>query len=338
MKRAPVILSIVFCTAAYAHAQNPVFSQFYTSSLYLNPALAGMESDVVLALNYRSQWAGINLPFRTFQFSVVHPITQQGIRTKHLGGVGATVLSDEAGQNREVTTYGFSFASGYNFHLSREGNHLITTGLQFGVIQRRVNMDALQWSSQYNPATGYDPSLPGEQFVSERVTSPVINAGAMWRLTRHNRMRQPRVFYQGFAISNINRPAGFFPDGNDALSMLYKIHGGYVHAFNNGIEVSPNYLIQYQNSMQINIGAYAAHTVQGSAQDLKISLGVWYRVDDSFIITTGFSTSRWNAGFSYDANTSSFGQNFQGSNAFEVSFQYRIGILKTLRTFSTPLI
>jgi hypothetical protein len=41
-------------------AQDPVFSQFYTSSMFLNPALSGFEKDVVLGLNYRSQWTGVN--------------------------------------------------------------------------------------------------------------------------------------------------------------------------------------------------------------------------------------------------------------------------------------
>lgn len=338
-----LLISILFFFAmAIARAQDPVFSQFYTNSLYLNPALSGLEKDVVLGMTYRSQWAGVNLPFRTFQLSALHPIIQQGVRSKHLGGFGATLFSDEAGPNREIVSQGFSFASSYNFHFDRSGNHLLAAALQFGLLQRRINMDVLQWSSQYSSMLGFDPSLPGETFVSERMTTPVINAGLVWRLIIDNRIDPIKMFYQGLAVSNINRPRGFHVNSKDAVSILYKLHGGYLHTFDNGFEVSPNYLIQHQQSTQINIGAYGAYTLSAitptAVNDIKVSLGFWYRIDDSYITTMGISTPSWNAGLSYDANSSALERNFQGANAFEVSFAYRIRILKPAKSFSTPLL
>lgn len=342
MQRLIIILILNICGVAFTRAQDPVFSQFYSSSLYLNPALSGLEKDVVIGMNYRSQWTGVNLPFKTFQVSALYPILQQGVRSKHLGGFGATVFSDEAGPQREIRSQGVSFASSYNFHLNRSGNHLLAAGLQFGVIHRRINMDALQWSSQYSPAYGYDASLPGEVLPSERVASPVINAGLMWRLVVDDGIQPVRMFYQGMAASNINRPRGFYVDENDAVSVLYKLHGGYLHTFNNGFELSPNYLLQHQQSTQVNVGAYGAYSLsavmRGSAGVIKLSAGMWYRIDDSFIATMGLSTASWNAGFSYDDNSSSLDRNFAGANAFEISFAYRIQILKAVKKFSTPLL
>lgn len=342
MQKVFYILILNLLSLALARGQDPVFSQFYTSSLYLNPALAGLEKDVVFGMNYRSQWTGVNLPFRTFQASVIHPFIQHGVRSKHLGGFGATLFSDEAGPNREVVSQGFSFASSYNFHLNRNGNHLIATALQFGVVQRQLNMEALQWSSQYSSALGYDPSLPGEALISQRVTSPVINAGLMWRLSIDKRFQPMKMFYNGFAVSNLNRPKGFLLDEREEAPVLYKLHGGYLHGFPNGFEVSPNYLIQYQETAQINLGGYAAYNLPAvtskSITDLKLSLGFWYRIDDSVIITSGISTSKWSMGFSYDANSSAFARSFQGAGAFEFSFAYKINIRKEMKRFSTPLI
>lgn len=342
MQKILIVLSINIVLVGTTQAQDPVFSQFYTSSLYLNPAVSGLEKDLVLGMNYRSQWAAVNLPYRTFQVSALHPIIQEGIRSKHLGGFGATLFSDEAGPNREVVSQGFSVASSYNFQLNRSGNHLLAAGLQFGVIQRQINMDALQWSSQYSAVMGFDPSMQGESLISERVISPVINAGLMWRLVKDNRIQPVKMFYQGIAFSNINRPRGFYLGENEAVSIVSKVHGGYLHSFHNGFEISPNYLVQYQQSIQINVGAYGAYSLPAvtsrSITELKVSLGMWYRIHDSFIVTTGLSTSSWNAGFSYDANSSSLERNFEGANAFEVSFAYRIKIGKGIKKFSTPLI
>jgi hypothetical protein len=65
---------------------------------------------------------------------------------------------------------------------------------------------------------------------------------------------------------------------------------------------------------------------------------MWYRVKDSFIMTTGFVTPKWNFGFSYDANASSLERSFQGANAWELSFAYKISIMKEFRKFASPLI
>lgn len=342
MKSGLLILCLHVITLQSLWSQDPVFSQFYTSALYLNPALSGLEKDVVLSMNYRSQWAGVNLPFHTFQFSAIHPILQQGVRTKHLGGFGATLFSDEAGPNREVISQGFSVASSYNFHLNRNGSHIIAAALQFGVLQRNLNMEALQWSSQYSNAIGYDPSLPGESLITERVTSPVINAGVVWRLVMDKRFEPTKMFYQGISVANLNRPRGFYLDEREAPSILFKAHGGYLHTFNSGFEISPNYLVQYQESAQINIGAYGAYALpevkSKTITNLKVSLGCWYRLDDAVIVTTGFSTAEWNIGFSYDANSSSLERSFQGASAYEVSLAYRINIIKEVRKFATPLI
>lgn len=342
MKRFILIAALHLLASGIILAQDPVFSQFYTSSLFLNPALSGLERDVVFGLNYRTQWAGVNLPFKTFQFSATHPILQQGVRTKQLGAFGGSAFTDEAGPHREIVSHGFSVASSYNFHLNRSGKHLIATALQFGVLQRRVNMDALQWSSQYSSLLGYDPSLPGENFIADRVTTPVVNAGVVWQYVADDLIKPLRMYYQGIAFSNLNRPKGFFADAHEPASILIKLHGGYVHAFRSGLELSPNYLIQYQEMVQINLGGYAAYALPGviskTVSDLKVSLGLWYRVKDSFIATTGITTSIWSAGFSYDANHSSLQRDFHGANAFEISFSYRINIAKEYKRFSSPLI
>lgn len=341
MKPSLLIIALSF-SSAWLWAQDPVFSQFYSTSLYLNPALAGLEQDVVLGVNYRSQWAGVNLPFKTFQVSGIHPFVQHGVKSKHLGGFGASLFSDEAGPNREVVTQGFSVASAYNFHLAGDGKHLIAAALQFGVLQRHINMDALQWSSQYSSILGYDRSLPGENLISDRVTAPVINAGLAWRLIVDDYFKPVKMYYQGVAVSNLNRPNGFFQGTHEVAAILIKAHGGYVHSLSNGFEISPNYLVQHQKRTQINIGAYCAYSLPAitsrSITDLKVSLGFWHRIKDSFIFTTGMSTSAWTAGFSYDANTSSMERNFGGANAFEFSFSYKIRIAKEFKKFSSPLI
>ena len=51
-------------------AQDPHFSQFYTSPLTLNPALAGaIDDDQRFVLNYKNQWEALGTTFRTYAAS-----------------------------------------------------------------------------------------------------------------------------------------------------------------------------------------------------------------------------------------------------------------------------
>jgi hypothetical protein len=189
---------------------------------------------------------------------------------------------------------------------------------------------------------GYDRSLAGETLISDRVTSPVINAGVVWQLITDKNFQPPQMFYQGFAVSNINRPKGFLMEENQLSTILYKFHGGYLKTFRNGLEISPNYLVQHQKVTQVNVGAYAAYTVSELVSKpllpVKVSIGFWYRMQDSFILTTGLSTPQYNFGFSYDANATSMQRSFDGANAMEFSFAYKINIMKEYKRFSSPLL
>ena len=345
-KRSIFLFLILIFSRIVVSAQAPVFSQYYSSGLYLNPALSGLEKDIYLGMNYRSQWSNVNLPFNTFQFSFIHPLTKPGIHIKHLGGFGASFLNDVAGPNREFVTQSVQLSGAYNFHLNHFGNNILSAGLQLGATQQRVNYDALQWSSQYNPVGGYDPSLSGESGAfNNQILSPAVNAGVMWYYTTRGRMsfRSSSVF-TGLSVSNIMRPNGFMKDSKGASTILYKVHGGFSTLSKRKYEISPNYLVQYQNhNFQVNVGAYVSYYLQPfslrrSAKTRKVIFGGWYRLRDAFIFSTGFSTVAWNIGFSYDTNVSSMGRNLGSASAYELSLAYKITIQKDFKRFSSPLI
>lgn len=340
-----LVLYAVMVSREAVYAQSPVFSQYYSSSLFLNPSLAGIEKDIFMGMNYRSQWSNLGLPFSTFQFSFIRPIIRPGVHAKHLGGFGASFLNDVAGSNREFVNQSITVAGAYNFHLTRYGNNILSVGLQAGALQQRVNYDALQWSTQYTPSMGYDNSLLGESgMLNSQVFSPTLNAGIMWYYTSRGRLSyQSTSLYSGLSVSNILRPASFFEHRKGVPIVLYKLHGGFSSILNRKYEVSPNYLIQYQNqNFQVNVGAYVSYYINplklNSSKNTKIMIGAWYRLQDAFILSLGFSSKSWNFGFSYDTNVSSFGRNLGFASTYEVSLAYKIVLDKGFKRFSSPLI
>jgi type IX secretion system PorP/SprF family membrane protein len=338
-----LVLSLLLIISR-AIAQSPTFSQYYASALYLSPALTGLEKDVYMGMNYRSQWSGAGIPFSTFQFSFISPILKPGTRTKHLGGLGATFYNDVAGPGKEFKNNALMVSAAYNFHLTRYGNNIVSVGLQAGAMQQRVNIDNMQWASQYSPDIGYDGTRPGENgTINGQVINPLVNTGVMWSYTTRGRLSTRSVsVFNGIVVANL-LPQRSYTGEREPNTMLFKLHGGVSSLWKRKLEISPNYLIQYQNhAYEVNVGAYFSYYLQPpylqNSQRTKIMVGAWYRLQDAVILSAGISTRSWNFGFSYDNNVSSLTRAFGYASAYEVSLAYKIIVSKGFKRFSSPLI
>jgi type IX secretion system PorP/SprF family membrane protein len=264
---------------------------------------------------------------------------------KHLGGFGASFLNDVAGPNREFVNQSFSVSGAYNFHLTPHGNSIVALGVQGGLLQQRVNYDALQWSTQYSPISGFDGGLVGESgMLNEQVFSPVLNLGVMWFYTTKGLLTMSHTtVYNGMVVANLIKPSSFADNQASNETLLLKVHGGLSRLWNRKYEISPNYLVQYQqDNLQVNVGAYFGYYVNPphlhNSKNTKITIGAWYRLQDAFILSTGFSNRSWNFGFSYDANVSSLSRNLGFGSAYEISLAYKIVVDKGFKRFSSPLI
>ena len=68
MKRVVLFISIII--TSFSSAQDPQYSQFYASPLFLNPAFTSVSLGLRANAIYRSQWNAIsNKPFTTFSVS-----------------------------------------------------------------------------------------------------------------------------------------------------------------------------------------------------------------------------------------------------------------------------
>src|SRR5215217_6762319 len=95
------IVAILFFTGALSvHAQDPAFSQFFSSPLNINPALtANINADWRFISNLRDQWIGPASPYVTGTASFDRKILQNklpGVAENNIIGVGAMVMKDYA--------------------------------------------------------------------------------------------------------------------------------------------------------------------------------------------------------------------------------------------------
>src|SRR4030095_4817760 len=96
------ILLICFVTAMkWADAQDPAFSQFFSSPLNINPAFTSkITADWRVISNFRDQWIGPASPYTTGTISYDRKILQNKIpnvhEEKNTLGVGGMLMYDYA--------------------------------------------------------------------------------------------------------------------------------------------------------------------------------------------------------------------------------------------------
>ncbi len=323
---------LFFIGSIRTKAQDPVFSQFYNSPIYLNPALIGEEENLFVNFAHRSQWRSLNFPYTTSQISLILPY----FKDKHIkpegniGGVGVSFYGDEAGQGSNLKTYGGNASFAYNLHLSSRSVNRITFGMQIGFIHKNIDTDKLEWGEQYNPFIGFDNTIiPAELSLIRNRTFLDITAGVFWRYFANSDQKTIQSIYSGFSAGHMNHPDESVLEGNEnRLPVLYKLHGGIIFALSEKASISFNYLSQMQDQVnQTNFGPFLSYKLpfdtKGQMSNLITRIGAWYRVEDSFIASIEFLTNNLQFGFSYDWNVTSLRYNNRGAGSFEISMGYR---------------
>lgn len=363
-----LLVMILMLTASYkAFAQDPHFSQFYASSLYLNPALAGIEGDLTLSVVHRVQWRSVlqgSQPYSTNKVSIIAPVSSGKYIKNQIGSIGATVFNDVAGDGN-FNTLGGSFTYAHNFE-SNSQLQLITLAGQIGFIQKSIDFTNLEWGSQFQ-FSGVNSQVPEDQsMINSQKLYPDVNLGIMYYFNpEQNWRRAGYSFYVGGAIYHLNNPNESLVEGQvSRLPSLLKLHGGLELTAGDKMTIAPEILTMNQNSLfdstdnfglssdyfwgnrtQVNLGLYVNYRMfegprgpAGLLTDTDLLLGSWYRLGDAYIASIGLSNANYTVGFSYDLNTSSLRYQTGGRGAYEISLSIRNATDKKRRKFDTPRI
>lgn len=317
---------------ANLQAQDPVFSQFYNSPLYLNPALIGEEENLFINFAHRAQWKSLDFPYTTSQVSLIFPYFKDK-HTKpegHVGGIGVSFYGDEAGQGSNLRTYGGNASFAYNLNLSTKTINRLSFALQLGFIHKNIDTDKLEWGEQYNPYIGFDNTVvPAEVDMIQNRTFLDITAGAFWRYFADTEQKTIQSIYAGFVAAHLNHPDESVIEGDEnRLPVLYKLHGGIIFGLSERTNISFNFLSQNQDQVnQTNFGSFLSYKLpfdtRGQMSNLVARVGAWYRVQDAAIASIEFLTNNLQFGFSYDWNVTSLRYNNRGTGSYEISMGYR---------------
>ncbi|NJN27573.1 MAG: type IX secretion system membrane protein PorP/SprF [Cyclobacteriaceae bacterium] len=299
-------------------AQDPMFSQYYASPLYLNPGLAGSVSQPRFIFNSRLQWAKLPKAFNTYAASADYLVEDWS------SAFGVMVMTDRAGSaNLRNTSASAIYASKIRI---AEG-WVFSPGVSFGYASRSLDFDKLVFGDQiiHNGPTSDDAiGHLGNQSYFDFSSGAVI----------YN-----KVFWAGFSGYHLNEP-NYSLVGEDAkLPMRLSAHAGLRFPIKHSIlsksklsSFAPSFIYKSQGEFrQFDVGANIIFD--------PVMVGLWYRgipinknynkkaSQDAVVLILGLNLQFIEVGYSFDFTISEIGPDSGGSH--ELSITLLLPELKT---------
>ena len=163
-------LAMILVATSAIRAQDPVFSQFYSTPLLLNPAFAGTTFAPRIAASYRNEWptaTDVGVAYSTYAVSYEQFVEQAN------SGIGLMVLSDDAGDGLLKMT---NFMASYAYRIAVNDDLQIKLGVEAGFRQYALDWDKLVFLDQIHPIEG--PVLPSSEIQPDALSNTIFDAGA----------------------------------------------------------------------------------------------------------------------------------------------------------------
>ena len=166
--------------------QDPIFTQFYSNPMYLNPAFAGSRVCPRFALNYRNEWPNISGNFITTAAAYDQKV--EGLS----GGLGLIVLTDNAAKTVKTTRVSAVYA--YNQSITRKFS--INFGIEATFFQKSLDWNKLTFGDMIDPRRGF--VYPTNDLSRGGTSSGIdFSAGVIGYTDK---------FFFGFATHHLNEP------------------------------------------------------------------------------------------------------------------------------------
>ena len=296
---------LLFFTAlilfALVKAQDPHFSQFFSSPLTLNPALTGkFDGQWRLAANHRDQWPSIPKAYVTSSASFDFGILKGKIPTGDVFGIGISGLSDQSADAALKLNYG-SISLSYHKALSEDGYNTIGAGFQASYSSAILDINKLTFEDQLTQNGFTNPTQ--ETFNNGTTQNYVdMNAGLLYSGSSDG----INNYYLGFSMYHINKPNLSFIDKTWNLAARITLHGGGSFPVSENVSVHTSAIYQLQNkASEIVVGGALSALLNGDENNpTNVYFGSWLRFNDAIIPYVGLEFNGLRIGVSYDINTS----------------------------------
>lgn len=322
MKRLIAILVLTF-SLCQSSAQDPTFSQFFSSPLNVNPALtANINSDWRLITNYRSQWMNAHSPYVTGTVSYDTKVLEnknEYVSENNYLGIGGMLMFDRALQGVAKATF-VSLDLSYHIKLI-DGNtkHMLAAGFSGMYGKRRLDYTGLVFEDQYT-GFGFNTNLPtGEAGLQNMKGFLSASAGLTYSIRSEN-----SNFDIGGALYHVNRPRQtWLGDDHQRLAMRRVLHANFETYINDRTLFNGAALYQSQGTASYLSAGGGVGYYLGDDRGPILNAGLWYWRENGFVPYIGLVYRDFQFGFSYDVTTSKLNEAARKPSSIELSLIFR---------------
>lgn len=282
-----------------AIAQDIHYSQFYSTPLYINPALTGNhECNIRIGLNYRQQASYLPVPFETYSAFGDTRFSPRFLKNRGWFGIGGNFYYDNAGSGDLKKTQGMLFGA-YSQGFNSDNSLYGSLGVGLGLTNRSINYNNFLFDNQWDPDNLlFDPTWStGESFADNSIFYPEFNMG----LALHHIVNDNWMYNIGISMSHINKPTESFFGENNRVGRKLIGHAGVQFLATEKLLIKPEVFFAGHEGVQETV--FGANAVYGLL-DLKLYGGIWHRLNRDIIPVLGLEYNHWVVLFSYDVNIS----------------------------------
>lgn len=322
-----LLLTALIASVMTTQAQDPHFSQFFSSPLTLNPAFTGkFDGEWRLAANHRDQWPSIPKAYVTTSASIDFGILKNRVPKGDVFGIGISGLSDQSADAALKLNYG-SLSLSYHKALDEEGYNTIGAGFQATYSSAILDRTKLTFEDQLTQNGFTNPTQ--ETFSNGTNQNYMdINAGVLYSGSSNG----INNYYLGLSVYHINKPNLSFIDKTWNLASRLSFHGGGSFPLNDNLMVNASAIYQMQNkASEVVFGAALSALLNGDETNpTNVYFGSWMRLNDAIIPYVGIEINGLRIGASYDINTSSLksATASRGGSEFSLIYIKRKGEVK----------
>ena len=342
-----VVLVFLLIAAGKMNAQDPSFSQFFSSPLNVNPALTGNTNGKWrLISNYRNQWIGPANPYTTgtisFDNKIFQNITDNYVDENTRIAIGGMMMYDQAMAGVLKSNYASFNVSGninlgggpdadfnggrirHRSKIKMDQGAEQRLGVGLGIIygHKRLDFSKLTFGEQFT-GSGFNTNLPsGETALSKMKPYLSTSAGVLYTYKTDN-----TNIDLGASAFHFNKPRQtFVEDDKQYLVTRYAVHGNLEAMLSDQLILNANGIYQHQSrASYFSVGGALGYYIPDEEKDLIINAGLWYWSNNAVIPYVGFGYGNMQIGLTYDITISKLNSAAQRANTFELCLILRGG-------------
>lgn len=317
------LIMLWIVASMHASAQDPSFSQFFSSPLNVNPALtARINSTWRMVANLRDQWVGPISPYLTGTISFDTKALQKQMSENTVFGIGGMLMHNQSMGGILKGSFA-SLTTSYNVLLaSDDADHRIGIGIGGIYANKTIDKSRLYFAEQFT-GYGFDQNLPNGEHALAYI-KPYFSTTAGLLYTYTSTYTNIDV---GAAAFHLNRPKQtYMQDEHQFLAVRYVGHANLETYLNDYVVLALNTIYQRQaRTNYYSVGGALGYfvTSDGNGDDLVVNAGLWYWSKNAIIPYVGFSHKNYQVGLSYDMTISKLAEASIRPRTFEISVVLR---------------